>query len=73
MARKAKPTVMKTKPTKTVGAPAKPARPEDFEERVRQRAYELWEASGCPQGFDAEHWLQAEREVSALYARHSAG
>ncbi len=50
-----------------------PSWPEDFEERVQQRAYELWEASGCPQGFEAEHWFQAEREVSALYTRASAG
>jgi len=50
-----------------------PSRPEDFEERVRQRAYELWEASGCPQGFEANHWFQAEHEVSALYAKPSAG
>lgn len=63
---------MKTKPNHTTGVPATPSRPEDFEERVRQRAYELWEASGCPQGFEADHWFQAEREVSALYARPSA-
>jgi len=56
-----------------VAAPVTPSQPEDFEERVRQRAYELWEASGCPQGFEAEHWGQAEREVSALYARPSGG
>lgn len=64
---------MKTKQEKTVAAPVTPSQPEDFEERVRQRAYELWEASGCPQGFEAEHWGQAEREVSALYARPSGG
>ncbi len=50
-----------------------PSWPEDFEEHVRQRAYELWEANGCLQGFEAEHWCQAEREISALYARPSAG
>ena len=38
----------------------------DHQDRIRQRAYELWEASGCPQGCEAEHWLQAERELSAL-------
>ncbi len=72
MARKEKSTDMKTKPNSSTGAPAKPSWPEDFEERVRQRAYELWEASGCLQGFEAEHWCQAERELSALYARPSA-
>jgi hypothetical protein len=31
-------------------------------ERVRQRAYELWEQSGKPEGSDMDFWLQAERE-----------
>jgi hypothetical protein len=73
MARKANSTVTKAKPKQPTGAPAMPSRPEDFEERVRQRAYELWEASGCPQGCEAEHWCQAESEVAALYARPAAG
>ncbi len=73
MARKANTTEMKTKSNKSAGTPAKPTRPDDFEERVRQRAYELWEASGYLQGFEAEHWCQAEREISALYTRPSAG
>jgi hypothetical protein len=30
-----------------------------------QRAYELWEACGCPHGEDTAHWLQAERDVQA--------
>ena len=33
------------------------------EEQVRQRAFELWEQRGRPKGFEAEFWLQAEREV----------
>jgi hypothetical protein len=32
-------------------------------ERVRQRAYELWEQSGKPEGSDMDFWLQAEREI----------
>jgi hypothetical protein len=38
----------------------------DEGEKIRQRAYEIWEACGCPHGEDAMHWLQAEREVKAL-------
>ena len=37
----------------------------DRYERIRQRAYELWEHEGRPQGRDREHWEQAEREVDA--------
>lgn len=33
-------------------------------ERIRQRAYELWEAEGRPTDRHIEHWLQAERETA---------
>jgi hypothetical protein len=33
------------------------------EDQVRQRAFELWEKRGCPEGYEAEFWLQAEREL----------
>jgi len=33
-------------------------------ERIRARAYELWEQAGRPEGRDSEHWLEAERELS---------
>jgi hypothetical protein len=30
---------------------------------VKQRAYELWEQQGRPEGYDMEFWSQAEREL----------
>ena len=30
---------------------------------IEQRAYEIWEKSGCPHGKDKEHWAQAEKEL----------
>ena len=33
-------------------------------ERIRKRAWELWEQQGRPVGRDVEFWLQAERELS---------
>lgn len=33
------------------------------EERIKQRAHELWELAGHPGGRDEEFWLQAEREL----------
>jgi hypothetical protein len=45
----------------------------EHQDRIRQRAYELWEASGCPQGCEVEHWLQAERELSALEVEPATG
>ena len=33
------------------------------EQRIRDRAYEIWEAKGRPEGQEAEHWAQARDEV----------
>lgn len=33
------------------------------EERIRQRAYELYEQEGCQEGRDQEYWLRAEAEI----------
>jgi Protein of unknown function (DUF2934) len=35
------------------------------EERIRERAYDLWERAGRPEGRAVEYWLQAEREIAA--------
>jgi hypothetical protein len=33
------------------------------EERVRERALEIWKEEGKPIGREMEHWLRAERDV----------
>ena len=33
------------------------------ESLIRIRAYERWEARGCPDGSDQEDWLAAEQEL----------
>lgn len=30
---------------------------------VAQRAYEIWQREGCPDGCAMEHWLRAEAEL----------
>jgi hypothetical protein len=35
-----------------------------LEEKIRQRAYELWEKSGQKEGSEMDFWLEAEREIS---------
>lgn len=37
--------------------------PEDISERVRRRAYELWEQAGRPHGRSDEFWEQATLDV----------
>ena len=33
-------------------------------DEIKQRALELWEQRGRPEGHDAEFWTQAERELA---------
>jgi Protein of unknown function (DUF2934) len=33
------------------------------ENRIRERAYEMWTAHGCVHGQAEQHWLAAEREI----------
>lgn len=35
------------------------------EERIRQRAYEIWEQEGRPHGNDLKHWLAAFEEIGS--------
>ena len=37
---------------------------------VRDRARDLWEQHGCPQGRDDEFWLRAERELVESSSSH---
>lgn len=34
------------------------------EDRIRQRAYEIWEQEGRPHGDDLKHWMQAFKEIA---------
>ncbi len=42
------------------------------EQRVRERAYHLWEADGKPHGRDVEYWQRA-RELVAMEENGNAG
>jgi hypothetical protein len=35
-----------------------------MDEQIKQRARQLWEKRGRPEGHDAEFWTQAERELA---------
>jgi hypothetical protein len=37
----------------------------DKQDRIRQRAYEIWQRSGQPEGLQEDHWFQATREIDA--------
>lgn len=33
------------------------------EEKIRIKAYQIWQQMGCPNGQSLEYWLQAEKEL----------
>ncbi|MDR3530078.1 MAG: DUF2934 domain-containing protein [Rhodopila sp.] len=37
---------------------------QDFEQRIRERAYFLWQQDGCPDGHADQHWERA-RDIEA--------
>jgi hypothetical protein len=43
---------------------------QDLSERIRERAYEIWIASGHRDGEADQHWLAAEQEI--WFSRRSA-
>ncbi len=43
---------------------AKPRKtPAGVENAIRERAYQIWEEHGGPEGRDLEFWLQAKKEI----------
>jgi len=46
---------------------------EDEERAIRERAYEIWESEGRPDGRGAEHWNQARAEIHEQQAEAASG
>ncbi|UIP32925.1 DUF2934 domain-containing protein [Stutzerimonas kunmingensis] len=44
----------------------------NVDERIRQRAYEIWQAEGQPEGKESEHWQQAREEIEPFYKEGDA-
>lgn len=54
------------------GRTAAEANHQNYEERIRVRAYELYEARGREDGHDVEDWLEAEAEIAGRTAKAAA-
>ena len=50
----------------------KPTDHEPVEERIRLRAYQLYEQRGRLEGHDLEDWLQAEAEITLQRSRKAS-
>lgn len=44
----------------------------DLHERIKWRAYLLWEQEGRPEGRADDHWLRAEAEVAGVNSGREA-
>jgi len=42
---------------------------DDRQDRIRQRAHEIWEHAGRPEGAHQEHWEQATAEIDGAAAK----
>jgi hypothetical protein len=42
-------------------------------ERIRERAHEIWEREGQPEGRDVEHWQMAVAEIEAEESQAGVG
>ena len=56
---------------KNTSEPKPAALSQDRLEKIRQRAYELYEARGREEGHDFDDWLQAEAEIEAAEVRRA--
>jgi len=41
------------------------------DEKISQRAHQIWEQSGRPAGSEIDHWLRAERELQQEQAKQN--
>src|SRR5262245_2497014 len=42
------------------------AMPAVSRKQVEERAYQIWQEAGCPEGSSLAHWLQAEIELGVI-------
>jgi DUF2934 family protein len=68
------PSVLNPRGSVQEGSHAAGARPsrQDLDERIRHRAYELFERRGRREGFHDEDWAQAEAEILAEFEREKS-
>jgi hypothetical protein len=69
-----KPATRTTRAKSTAGAAARQPATKlsgEVQQRIQQRAYELWENEGRPHGREQAHWQQAEREIAGQSASGS--
>ena len=58
-------------PPAPAGATSPATTPDRVQKEIAARAYQIWEASGRPNGRDREHWLRAEQELLQAAARRT--
>lgn len=46
---------------------------EEKEQRIRERAYQIWLDEGQPEGRDKDHWERAQAEMNAQSGESESG
>jgi hypothetical protein len=59
------------KAQKSSNGSAQPPNTPELRVQIEKRAHEIWLSSGCSDGNDVSHWLQAEHEVLAERQKNS--
>lgn len=59
------PVAPKAAAKKTNSAPKERGAAVVDQEAIRNRAWEIWQSEGCPEGRADEHWQRAEQELRA--------
>jgi predicted nucleotidyltransferase len=67
-----RPDEIEKKPSKLALKSDEPTVLIPIEQRIRQRAYELYEQRGMTDGHDLDDWLRAEREIKGTQANAAA-
>ena len=58
-------SAMKSKNIVAAPSPATFAGPKPAHSQIADRAYDIWLKAGCPENCAAQHWLEAERQLTA--------
>lgn len=37
--------------------------------KIQEKAYQIWEAEGCPENRELDHWVQAEKQINGKISK----
>ena len=40
--------------------------------KIQEKAYQIWEAEGCPENRELDHWVQAEKQINGKISKSNS-